>query len=109
MNAKVFRSGALETLRGGLSAIFFTLSVAAVIVFGLWQTEVSSRAEGRRLLEDGVKNAVVRHYAVEGSYPASLAFIEERYGVYVDRTRYAVFYEIFAPNIMPEITVVELP
>ena len=108
MRIKVFKSNVLDLLRGGLSWIALTLPIAAVILFGLWQIEATSRANGRRLLEDSVKNAVVRHYAVEGSYPSGISVVEENYGVYIDRTRYAVFYEIFAPNIMPVITVVEL-
>ena len=108
MKTKVFRSGALEFLHGGLPVIVLTLPIAAVMLFGLWQIEASSREEGRRLLEDSIKNAVVRHYAVEGSYPSGISVVESHYGVYIDRARYAVFYEIFAPNIMPEITVLEL-
>ena len=108
MKIKVFHSGVLDVLREGMSVIVLTLLIAVVIVFGLWQIEVSSRADGRRLLEESVKNAVIRHYALEGSYPSSMSVVEEQYGVYVDRTRYAVIYAVFAPNIMPEISVVEL-
>ena len=108
MKIRVFKSNTLDLLRSGLPVIVLTLPIAAVIMFGLWQVEVTSREDGRRLLEESLKNAVVRHYAVEGSYPSRISVIEDYYGVYIDRTRYAVFYEVFAPNIMPEITVLEL-
>ena len=108
MKIKVFKSNTLGLLRGGLPAIVLTLPIAAIIMLGLWQAEASSRADGRRLLEDSVKNAVVRHYAFEGSYPTSLSIVEDHYGVHIDRSRYSVIYEVFAPNIMPVITVLEL-
>ena len=107
MRVRVFKSGAMDFIKGGFSGIVLTLPLAAVILFGLWQLDVSGRADGRRLLETSVNNAVVRHYALEGSYPTSISVVEERYGVYIDRTRYAVIYRIHAPNIMPEITVIE--
>ena len=108
MDVKVFKSSVLDTMRAGLPTTLFILAIASVIIFGLFQVEASGRAEGRLLLEDSIKNSVIRHYAIEGSYPGGISVIEEYYGVHIDRTRYAVFYNAFAPNIMPSITVVEL-
>ena len=36
----------------------------------------------------------------------SVEYLEEHYGVQIDRTRYHVFYEGFASNIIPDITVI---
>ena len=46
-------------------------------------------------------------YAAEGIYPQDLEYLEEHYGVQVDGDRYVVHYEIFAQNLMPDITVLE--
>ena len=44
------------------------------------------------------------------SQPAMMAtgieYLEEHYGIQIDRERYNVFYEGFASNIMPDITVI---
>ena len=103
----IYRKSAFDVLRSAIVPILFTLVVMAMIVFGLRETEVSSRAEGLRILEDSVRRAVAKCYAVEGSYPESVAYIEENYGVHVDRTKYVVHYDIFASNIMPDIMVIE--
>ena len=108
MKREIFEKNAFEAIRDILAPVVFTLVVVVMVVIGLWRTEVSTRAEGLRLPEESVMRAVFQCYAVEGSYPADVAHIEERYGVYIDRTRYAVHYEIFASNILPDITVVEL-
>lgn len=108
MRKEVFKKTAFSSLREALAPILMTLAVAAMIGYGLYQTERSSRAEALRVLEDGLMRAVVRCYAVEGKYPDGVSYIEEHYGVRVDRTRYAVHYEIFASNVLPEITVIEL-
>ena len=46
-------------------------------------------------------------YAAEGVYPPTLEYMEEHYGIQIDRQRYTVHYEVFASNIMPDITVLE--
>lgn len=63
--------------------------------------------EGRQQLEDALRRAAVACYAAEGIYPPDLAYLEEHYGVQIDEERYTVFYDIFAENLMPDITVLE--
>ena len=65
------------------------------------------RSEGRRQLEDAVRRSAVACYAAEGIYPPDLEYLEEHYGVQVDRERYTVVYEVFASNLMPDVTVLE--
>ena len=108
MIKSIYKKTALDLIRESLVSVIFTLLVIAVIVVGLRKTEISSRAEGLRLLEDSLMRAVIQNYAIKGVYPDSIRTIEERYGVYIDRTRYVVHYRIFASNILPVITVLEL-
>ena len=61
--------------------------------------------EGARNLVQAVRRASVQCYAIEGRYPPSVEYLEENYGIAIDRERYHVFYEGFASNIMPDITV----
>jgi len=104
----IYRKSAFDFLRGAILPVLFTVAIMVMIVFGLQQTEESSRTEGQRILEDSLRRAVVMCYAIEGRYPESVEYIEENFGVHIDRTRYAVHYRIFASNILPEITVVPL-
>ena len=88
--------------------LLFTFAVVGLIVFGLSQAEETSRAEGMRILEESINRAVVQNYASEGRYPESLSYIEEKYGISIDRTKYVVHYSVFASNILPDIMVIEL-
>ena len=92
----------------GLWKPLVILAAAALFLFALSRVNEGHSEEGRRLLEDSLRRAAVACYAAEGIYPPTVSYLEEHYGVQIDRTRYAVFYEIFAENLMPEITVVEL-
>ena len=42
------------------------------------------------------------------AYPESYEYLKEHYGAMVDEENYAVFYEVFASNIMPDITVIQI-
>lgn len=86
-------------------------SILCVFVFccffgALGTVEKGQRKEEEKRIVDVIKKAVVSCYATEGVYPATLEYVEEQYGLVIDKERYHVFYEVFADNIMPEITVV---
>jgi len=95
------------------SAIICIFAAAAIIAALLWFFSALSGVsrgqgeEGRRQLEDALRRAAVACYAAEGVYPPNAEYMAEHYGVQIDRERYTVFYEIFADNLMPEITVLE--
>jgi hypothetical protein len=108
MKTKVFQKNALQTIISGIIPILFTLAVIIIVVSGLHQAEESKLAEGARFLEEAILRAAVHCYAIEGSYPESLVYITENYGIHIDRRKYVVFYEIFASNMLPDITVVVL-
>ena len=77
----------------------------ALLMGALAHVDASQGEEGRRQLEESIRRAAVSCYASEGVYPATIEELEQDYGIQVDEARYVVFYEIFADNIMPEITV----
>ena len=104
----IYKKSAFDFLRSAILPIIFTVAIMLMVVFGLQQTSESSSAEGLRILEDSLRRAVVMNYAIEGRYPESIEYIEQNFGIFIDRTRYAVHYNIFASNILPEITVVPL-
>jgi hypothetical protein len=108
MNQMVFKKNIFDIARSGLPSILFTAVILTIVTFGLRQTEISSREEGLRLLEESIRRAVVHAYTIEGRYPDTLAYIEEHYGIFIDRNRYIVHYNIFATNLMPDITVLEV-
>ena len=84
-----------------LAAVLLSFSTA------LSNLKVGRGEEGRLRLEESVRRAAVTCYAVEGIYPPDLEYLQEHYGIQVDEKNYYVFYEVFASNMMPDITVVE--
>lgn len=58
-------------------------------------------------LTQAIRQGCVTCYAAEGRYPESLDYLVEHYGLQIDQSRYAVFYEPTGANLMPQITVLE--
>lgn len=95
--------GALQGLLLPVAAL-----VAVVLVAQAVNSLDTGRAEeDRRQLEETLRRGCVACYADEGAYPPDLDYLRERYGVQIDEEKYAVKYELFADNLMPEITVLE--
>ncbi len=98
-----------QTKNPWLPALLRLLVFAAVAVFvvrGVEKTAQLSDRDGLRAAEQAVRQAAVSCYALEGAYPASYEELKKRSGLAVDDREYVVFYEIFASNIMPEVTVI---
>lgn len=95
-------SGVLSAVLG----IVLFVGVAVWMLSGVRAASEASEEEGLRQAELSVRQAAVSIYALEGAYPASYEALRQRSGIAIDEEKYAVMYEIFASNIMPEITVV---
>ncbi len=95
-------------LGGSAAALGVFVLALAVFLAGLGNTGEAVRGNGRRVAEEAVRRAAVTCYALEGAYPESYAYLKEHYGLAINESLYHVDYTIFASNLMPDITVVEL-
>ena len=80
----------------------FLLFLAAAAAFGAGSLGFLNRTGQRsqETLRKAITRACIQCYAIEGKY------LEENYGIQIDHDKYNVFYDGFASNIMPEITVI---
>ncbi|MEA4940870.1 MAG: hypothetical protein VB091_14910 [Christensenella sp.] len=101
-----------EKPRGANRGLWITgivfLLLALLFVLSLTSTTQSSAARESEVLDSALRRAIVTCYAVEGRYPPSLDYIAENYGVLVDETRYSVYYDAFAANVMPTLRVTRI-
>lgn len=91
--------------RGLIAAAAVFLAIALLFVFALASASHRNAAEETEALDRALRRAIVTCYAVEGKYPPDLAYLYQNYGVAVDESRYAVFYDVFASNVMPSVSV----
>lgn len=99
------------SLRARMLAAAGLLIVLAVVIlaFGFGSRRISRDLDtaSAQALRQAVLQAAVQCYAVEGSYPASLDYLEQNYGLLVNHDRFIVTYESFASNLLPQVNVLE--
>lgn len=85
------------------------LMAAALLLFCLALNRLDSdrQLRERQQLADAVRRAALACYAAEGFYPPDVAYLRANYGLRYDEDRYRVVYDVFASNLMPDITVLE--
>ena len=93
----------------GRRLVFPVLSVGILLFFiaALSGIRDGNGAEEKNQLEEAIRRSVITYYAAEGAYPPDFSCVKERYGITVDESRYLVVYDVFAENLMPDITVLE--
>ena len=95
---------------GLLKGVLMPAVVVAVVVFfasALNSLDSGRESESMRQLEEALRRGCVACFAAEGVYPPTLDYLEDNYGIQIDENKYAVFYDIYAENLMPDITVLE--
>ena len=88
-------------------SILLLLAVLLCFLLAVSRLKQGANAEGKQQLEDALRRTAVACYASEGFYPPDVDYMVQHYGLQYDEDAYRVHYEIFASNLMPEITVVE--
>jgi hypothetical protein len=91
---------------GGMAfaALFFVV-LLALVLWGFTSISRSAQEERMAAADQAVRRAVVQCYAIEGAYPKDLAYMEERYGLILDRDSYVYHYQHLGSNLIPEISV----
>ncbi|MCD8074486.1 MAG: hypothetical protein LUF27_05530 [Lachnospiraceae bacterium] len=81
---------------------------AALLLYGTREISHTADTEQAKSLQTALTRSAVQCYATEGSYPESLDYLCEHYGITWDTEKYVVDYEILGSNLMPTITVIPL-
>lgn len=57
-------------------------------------------------LKKAVVDSAIQCCAIEGFYPPDIKYLEENYGLLIDHDKYIVAYDMFASNLLPDITII---
>jgi len=83
------------------------LVLAILIAIPVWQNQRRlQREESAAAIQSAVRRSALQCYVTEGVYPPSLEYLEENYGLRINRGDYYVVYEAFASNLPPTVRVV---
>jgi len=99
-----------KMLKSSLSGLWFPALVTVILMLFLVAVsnlQAGNKEEGKEQLEQALRRCAVTCYATEGIYPPNVDYMKEHYGIQMDEEQYFVIYDIFAENLMPDITVLE--
>ncbi|MBP5331546.1 MAG: hypothetical protein J6Y89_06810 [Lachnospiraceae bacterium] len=85
--------------------ILICVAMLAVMIFVVVKFNTMSIEQDQELTLAAVRKAAVQCYADEGRYPSTIEYLEENYGVHIDRDAFMVTYDCAAANVFPNISV----
>lgn len=93
-----------------LKNLLISLGIFAAVFLAFWLavSSVSSRTdeEEMRTLQTAVMRGITHCYAIEGTYPSSLDYLKENYGLIYDEDHYFIDYQPLGSNLMPDVTII---
>jgi hypothetical protein len=92
-------------------AFLFPLVLLFVVLalFALACRSVGSTngAQEKAILGSALDRSITQCYALEGTYPSSLTYLEDNYGLTYDHERYFIDYQYIGDNLRPDTTIIE--
>ena len=91
--------------------LIYLLPILAFIVLfvlflqGIGSVSESTLSKQQESLETALERSISQCYAVEGSYPPSLEYLKQHYGLLYDEDSFFIDYEYYGSNLPPEVTV----
>ena len=105
---RLYKTEKLITTKSVMVALGVFIAIFVFCAAALQTLSGNIEENETETLKNAIDNAVVNCYSIEGRYPESLDYIVENYGVVIDNEKYIVRYNIFASNIKPQVTVIEV-
>lgn len=84
--------------------IFIVLFILFLYLLGGISEDTRNRQE--ESLNNAINRCIVSCYCVEGTYPPSLDYMLEHYGLTYDKNAFFVDYQAMGSNIYPDVTVI---
>ena len=91
-----------------LFSALLILSFFLFFFYGIRTVDHTTSEEQAKSLEQAIRRSVAQCYAVEGTYPPSLDYLKEHYGIFYDSELFYVDYTSIGSNIMPDITIIPM-
>ncbi len=84
--------------------------LAAALLIGVPLSRGAVREGGDdsiQSIRETVMERALQCYVIEGAYPQDLAYLEDNYGLTINKRDYLVMYTPFAENLPPEVKVID--
>lgn len=93
----------------GIYLCLVAVCVIGLSVWGLWGISGQIDESQLTFLQNAIRRSAVQCYAIEGSFPRDISYLEDHYGLTLDRDRFIFHYEYRWGNQVPRINVYVKP
>lgn len=97
----------MKYIRKNWFAILSFCVIFIFIYFSFQSIQKSTEDNRQDSLDKALKRGILECYALEGQYPKSLDYLVKNYHIIYNKDEFDIKYEIFASNIMPNITIIK--
>ncbi|MCQ2519195.1 MAG: hypothetical protein MJ107_01555 [Lachnospiraceae bacterium] len=105
-----YRFGKKEKIIGHVGSLLLSvivfMAILVAFLYALSSISASTLERQQEALEDAINRSVISCYCVEGTYPPSLDYLVEHYGLTYDSDLFFVDYKAIGANILPDITII---
>lgn len=99
--------GITEDFYRWFSVVIFVL-IAFFVFLAIEASGKGTIEKQQESLENALARDIVQCYAIEGTYPPSLDYLKEHYGLVYDESTFFVDYQPIAANLYPDVTVIKV-
>ncbi len=86
--------------------IIAAIIAACIVLYAVFSVTDEEIADRENAIKETVQERALQCYVIENAYPESLAYLEENYGLTVNKEDYLIVYDLFAENQPPQIKVI---
>ena len=86
--------------------VILAIIVVCVVFYSDFTVTAEDIADRENAIKETVQERALQCYVIENAYPESLAYLEENYGLTVNKEDYLIVYDLFAENQPPAVKVI---
>ncbi len=84
---------------------FIFVALFVLFIYGLLSVSNTTTNKQEESLRNALNRNIIHCYCTEGTYPPSLSYLEEHYGLTYDKDTFYIEYIAYGSNILPEVTI----
>ena len=88
------------------ACVLIALILVCGVLFSVTRTDEADRQAQADSIREAVRERALQCFIIENAYPESLAYLEENYGLTVNKKDFQIIYTPFAENLPPDIRVI---
>ena len=89
-----------------LPILLLVLALTFFVIFTDSFTASGSEQE-KAILQNALDRTITQCYALEGSYPFHLSYLEKNYGLTYNKEHFFIDYQYIGGNLRPDVTIIE--